>query len=129
MHICFLCNEYPPHPHGGVGTVTQTLARALVKHDHHASVVGIYRGRRADEAIESDQGVHVVRLAHTSVRGAGLLVNGARLRAALYRLHEGRSIDVLEGPEASLALIPPAFPARTAIRMNGGHHFFAVTLG
>ena len=29
MHICFLCNEYPPARHGGVGSFTQTLARSL----------------------------------------------------------------------------------------------------
>jgi len=31
MHICFLCNEYPPAQHGGIGSFTQTLARELVK--------------------------------------------------------------------------------------------------
>lgn len=129
MHICFLCNEYPPHPHGGVGTVTQTLARSLVTHGHHASVVGIYTGQNGKHVTEDDEGVEVVRLAHTTLRGAGLLVNGARLRSALLRLHRRRPIDVLEGPESSLALVPKGFPARTAIRMNGGHHFFATTLG
>lgn len=129
MHICFLCNEYPPHPHGGVGTVTQTLARSLVSHGHRASVVGLYAGQGDASITEDDNGVEVIRLAHTTLRGAGFIVNRARLGAALFALHQRRPIDVIEGPESSLALAPTGLPARTVIRMNGGHHFFATTLG
>ena len=41
MHICYLCNEYPPLPHGGVGSVTYTLAHAVARAGHEVSVVGI----------------------------------------------------------------------------------------
>jgi hypothetical protein len=42
MRVCFLCNEYPPGPHGGIGTFTQMLARALVQAGHQAWVIGRY---------------------------------------------------------------------------------------
>lgn len=40
MHICYLCSEYPPAPHGGIGTFVQTTARALVGRGHHVTVIG-----------------------------------------------------------------------------------------
>jgi glycosyltransferase involved in cell wall biosynthesis len=127
MHICYLCNEYPPAPHGGIGMNTQTLARALSARGHTISVVGLYRHWPAGE--EDDRGVRVIRLAHTAVRGAGFALNGLRLRRALERLHREQPIDLLEGPEWGLALVPRAFPAVKLVRMHGGHHFFSVTLG
>lgn len=127
MHICFLCNEYPPGAHGGVGSVTQTLARSLVRRGHAATVVGFYPPESACESF--DEGVRVVRLPHTRIRGAGFVSNGARLRRALREIHRASPVDVLEGPEASLATVKKDFPAAKVIRMHGGHRFFAVTLG
>ncbi|MEK7833365.1 MAG: glycosyltransferase family 4 protein, partial [Acidobacteriota bacterium] len=127
MHICFLCNEYPPGRHGGVGSFTQTLARALVVRGHKASVVGLYACDKLGD--EWDEGVRVVRMPHTKLPGGGFLLNGARLRFILRYLHNQEAIDVLEGPELSLSIIPKDFPAAKVIRMNGGHQFFAATLG
>ena len=127
MHICYLCSEYPPGKHGGVGSFTQTLARAMVARGHEATVVGVYPADR--EAEERDRGVRVVRLPHSTIPKTGFLLNGRRIRDALRRIHRESRIDVLEGPELSLAVVPGAFPAAKVIRMHGGHHFFAVTLG
>lgn len=127
MNICFLCNEYPPGRHGGVGSFTQTLARALVRRGHEVTSVGFYPPERAGQ--EDDQGVKVVRLPHVSLPWAGFVVNGRRLRRALLELHGETPFDIIEGPELSLSTLPAGFPAAKIIRMNGGHHFFAVTLG
>lgn len=127
MHICFLCNEYPPGPHGGVGSFTQTLGRGLVARGHRVTAVGVYRG--GDEHVENDEGVSVVRLAHSSIPRTGFVVNGLRLRQSLTRIHEAAAIDVLDGPELSLSTVAKEFPVAKVIRMNVGHHFFAVTLG
>jgi glycosyltransferase involved in cell wall biosynthesis len=56
-------------------------------------------------------------------------VNGARLRRELARIHAEAPISLIEGAEAAFAMIPRAFPVPKVIRLNGGHHFFAVTLG
>lgn len=127
MHICFLCHEYPPVPHGGIGSFTQTMARALARRGHRVTVVGCYRQRGA--TAESDEGVDVLRLPHAIVPGAGILVHRRRLGKALRNLHASRPIDVIEGPENSLAVVPRRFPAVKIIRMHGGHRFFSVTLG
>lgn len=127
MHICFVCGEYPPSKHGGVGTFTQTLARALVAQGHQVSCIGVYLA--AADSEENDQGVRVVRLANARVRGTGFIVNSRRFQAKLRRLHRETPIDVIEGPEVGLFAVPARFPAAKIIRMNGGHRFFTVTLG
>lgn len=126
LHVCFLCHEYPPEPHGGVGTVLQALARALVARGHRVTVLGVSRDRPGET---DDQGVRVIRLPHARVRGAGFVVHGRRLRRALADLHRDTPLDVVEGQELSLAVLPRRRPYASVIRMNGGHHFFAVTLG
>jgi glycosyltransferase involved in cell wall biosynthesis len=127
MHLCYLCDEYPPAPHGGIGSLTKTLAEHLVKRGHQVTVVGTYRVDAA--AAQIANGVRVVHVPHSRVRRTGFFVNGRRLRAALDGIHRDCPVDVLEGPEAALATIDPRFPAARVIRMHGGHHFFAVTLG
>jgi len=127
MHICFLCNEYPPGRHGGVGSFTQTLARALVNCGHKVTAIGLYDCEKILD--ERDEGVRVVRVPHAKLPGTGFLINGARLRYVLRYLHNQDAIDVLEGPELSFSMIPADFPAIKVIRMNGGHQFFAATLG
>ncbi len=127
MHICFLCNEYPPASHGGIGSFTQTMARALARRGHRVTVAGLYLDAPAGEW--DDQGVRVIQIAPSPLPKTGFLVNGRRLRRELQRIHRQHPIDVLEGPEASLAMIDRKFPAAKIIRMHGGHRFFAVTLG
>lgn len=127
MHICYLCDEYPPAPHGGIGTVVHTLGRALVRRGHAVTVLGTYD--RKWQGTTVDDGVEIVRLPHAEIKGSGFVVNGARLRRALAAMHEKRPIDVLEGSELSFASLPRRLPYPTVIRMHGGHHFFAVTLG
>src|SRR5690606_28636220 len=103
MHVVFLCNEYPPGRHGGIGVFTQTLARACVAAGHCVTVVGLYRINQ--HLTEDDLGVRVIRVPNTSIRGSGFLVNGMRLRRALAEIHRRQPIDLIEGPENSLAFL------------------------
>jgi len=59
----------------------------------------------------------------------GFLFNGRTLCRGLQRLTAEARIDVLEGPELSLAPLMRTWPPTKIIRMHGGHHFFATTLG
>jgi len=127
MRICLLCHEYPPARHGGVGSFTQTLARALAARSHCVTTVGCYE--IDSDTREEDEGVSVVRLAVTKMPKIGFYVNGRRIRRELGRIASSSPIDVIEGPEFSLAQLPRALPATKIIRMNGGHHFFQYTLG
>jgi len=127
MHICFICNEYPPGRHGGVGSFTQTLGRALAANGCRVAVVGVYPIEKTIR--EDDEGVAVIRLPHAGVRGAGYIVNGRRLASELSAINRQHRIDVIDGPELSFANISLNGSATKVIRMNGGHHFFTTTLG
>lgn len=61
MNILYLCDEYPPCKHGGIGSVTQTLARELVKKNHNVFVNGFYPYFRNALPFENDNGVKVFR--------------------------------------------------------------------
>src|SRR5262245_49526593 len=127
MHICFLCNEYPPSRHGGAGSLTQTLGRALTRNGCRVTVAGIYPIGKTIR--EDDEGVSVIRLPHSGLRGASSIVNGYRLIRALKALNRQFPIDVVEGSELSFANLRLSGPATKVIRMNGGHHFCATALG
>jgi glycosyltransferase involved in cell wall biosynthesis len=119
MHICFLCNEYPAAPHGGVGSFTQTLARELVRHGHTASSVGLYP--IASPKTEDDQGVTVIRIPQGTFPNLRVATNYWRLQQTLKRLHRERPIDILEGPERAFFLVSPRLPMPKVLRMHGGH--------
>lgn len=61
MNILFLCDEYPPCQHGGIGSVTQQLARELAKKHHNVIVCGLYPFYRKAASYEEDKGVLVFR--------------------------------------------------------------------
>lgn len=61
MNILFLCDEYPPGRHGGIGTVVQVLARELVNQGHKVVVAGFYDWGYGGESEFEDQGVKVYR--------------------------------------------------------------------
>lgn len=62
MNILFVCNEYPPSPHGGIGTFVRTLAGQLVAQGNTVTVAGYAPGLQAD-SLKDDRGVRVYRLA------------------------------------------------------------------
>jgi len=61
MNILYICDEYPPGKHGGIGTAVQLLARTMVQRGHNVVVAGFYDwGYGGDDHFE-DQGVLVYR--------------------------------------------------------------------
>jgi len=96
VRVGILCNEYPPKPHGGIGTFTQAFARGLVRAGHRVTVVGI--GTTAAE--ENDEGVRVVTLPRCRIiRGTTELRNRWLLRQWLKAEVRVGRIDIFELPE------------------------------
>jgi hypothetical protein len=61
MNILYLCDEYPPGLHGGIGTSVQLLAREMVKQGNTVVAAGFYSlGYGGDDEFE-DEGVKVYR--------------------------------------------------------------------
>ncbi len=61
MNILYLCDEYPPGRHGGIGTAVQTLAREMVRQGHTVVVAGFYDWGYGGEDEFEDEGVKVYR--------------------------------------------------------------------
>lgn len=71
MKLLFICDEYPPGPHGGIGTAVQLMARTLVRQGHQVWVAGLYDYGYGGADEESDEGVRVFRLRKRS-EGLGI---------------------------------------------------------
>src|SRR5262245_39153556 len=48
LHIGMVCDEYPPVPHGGIGSVVCDLAEGMANRDHTVTVVGSYPAEKRE---------------------------------------------------------------------------------
>lgn len=63
LSICFVCDEYPPINHGGIGTSIKLLAEELAK-NHEIYVVGISPKSYGGKNFEKINGVNIWRFKH-----------------------------------------------------------------
>ena len=122
MRICYICSEYPPVSHGGIGTMTQMLARFLVRGGYQVRVAGVY-GLDAGR-VDEDQGVEIYRLR----QGPSWLWPVTRYR--LFQIVAGwarkREIDLIEAPDYEGWVAGwPALPIPVVVRMHGSSTYFA----
>lgn len=61
MNILYLCDEYPPGQHGGIGTSVCSLARTMARLGHSVVVAGLYSPGFGGQDFFTDQGVKVYR--------------------------------------------------------------------
>lgn len=129
MHILYLCDEFPPYSHGGIGTFTYTMAHAIRQRGHDVTIAGLYNDLH-HTITEDDKGIRVIRLAATKLPKLRAFVDRPRLGAMIRRLHQEQPIDLIEGPENSFGLLALTgqLPSPRLIRLHGGHHFFYSTL-
>lgn len=123
MNILYLCDEYPPGRHGGIGTYVQLIARQMAKQGHKVIVAGIYSiGYGGDDRFV-DEGVKVYRfrwlnggawandrqsllskLTNRILQETGVIENYikrslSRYRAQLERIICNEQIDIIEMPD------------------------------
>lgn len=129
MRLCFLCNEYPPGPHGGIGTLTQVLTRALAHAGHEVRVIGMYPANYPAPNYEEDQGVRVWRL-RESVHRFGWIRSRYRLYQAVARWSRERKVDLVEVPDwEGWAAGWPRLAVPVVARLHGSSSYFAAELG
>jgi glycosyltransferase involved in cell wall biosynthesis len=61
MNILYLCDEYPPGKHGGIGTYVRLIARQMVRLGHNVVVAGLYSPGYGGADKFNDEGVKVYR--------------------------------------------------------------------
>lgn len=144
MNILFLCDEYPPCRHGGIGTVTSVLARELVKQGHMVVVCGFYPFYRKAKKFETDEGVIVFRyfygnrliLKLSKHAIAGKIIN-VRYKFQKYirnirKLIRNYQIEIMEMPDYSEIfrytgpkfVSYPDFGIPKIVKIHGGDSFF-----
>lgn len=128
MNICFVCSEYPPGPHGGIGTMTQVLGRAFARDGHQVRVVGVYPEWYGEPDVEEDHGVQVRRL-----RERKQPLGWLRSRFELYRVVSGLAragqADVIEVPDyQGWAAAWKHLPVPVIARLHGSLTYFASEL-
>lgn len=129
MRLCFVCNEYPPGPHGGIGTMTQVLARALARAGHQVRVVGMYPTEYPAPGYEEDNGVRVWRLRQSAYR-LGWIPARYRLFRTIRRWSRRAAIDLVEVPDwEGWAAGWPRLSVPVVVRLNGAASYFTAEVG
>jgi len=129
LSVCFVCDEYPPGPHGGIGTLVQVLARDLARLGHHVRVVGTYLDSYPGPEYEVDQGVEVWRLREPR-RRLGWVAGRRQLYRTVAHWCRAGEVDVVEVADwGGRAAWWPALPVPVVARLNGSATYFAAELG
>ncbi|MFN7926270.1 MAG: glycosyltransferase family 4 protein [Bryobacteraceae bacterium] len=129
LRLCFLCNEYPPGPHGGIGTMTQVLGRALQPHCAEVRVLGISRSPSTTTVREEDQGVQIWRLPRSTHKLSWIENRFELYRQAAYWARSGE-IDLIEAPDYEGWIAGwPRLPVPVVARLHGTASYFAAEAG
>jgi glycosyltransferase involved in cell wall biosynthesis len=129
MKICFLCSEYPPGPHGGIGTLIQTFARGLAASGHSVRVIGTYPKSYPAPDYEEDHGVAVWRYRDSGKR-LGWLASSYRLFQTVARWSQRGEIDLIEVPDyGAPAAGWPRLRIPVIARLSGSISYFAAEMG
>ena len=115
MKVCYFCNEYPPKPHGGLGTYVKIIAEALVDEGHEITVVG-FGENNTDCSIN---GVRVIEVKPYNVfPRLGVWLNRFRLHAFLKKFVISNDIDIVEIPDCE-GWLPFPFPyCKVVVRLH-----------
>ena len=129
MRVCFVCSEYPPGPRGGIGSLTQLLARGLVRAGHEARVIGVYARDDAVPDLHSDEGVQVRRLRRPGYRGGWLAARYHLYRTVRDWARRGE-VDLIEVPDyEGWAAGWGRLPVPVVARLSGSGTYFAAEMG
>jgi glycosyltransferase involved in cell wall biosynthesis len=129
MRICFVCNEYPPGPHGGIGTFTQVMARALCAAGHNVRVVGVYPHDYSAPEYEEDCGVRVWRFRQKRAR-LSWIRDRYRLYQTIARWIREEKVDLIDVPDyQGMSACWPRFSVPVISRIQGSQTYFADEMG
>jgi glycosyltransferase involved in cell wall biosynthesis len=133
MRTCLICNEYPPAPHGGIGSMSRDLAEGLARAGHDITVLGVaIRLTNTRLTDEIQNGVRVVRVPRAPMWWPSPIRDRWhrwRLRRVLLRLHRARRFELVEAPDYQGWLSGGAARGTPLlIRIHGANFFFDTEL-
>ena len=129
MRLCIICSEYPPGPHGGIGTRYRLLGRHLVAEGHEVRVIGAYPKSYPAPDRESDDGVEVWRLREAPGR-FGWIPAWRRLYRTVRGWVRVGEVDLVEAPDSrGWFACWPRQPVPLVLRSSGSNTYFAHETG
>jgi glycosyltransferase involved in cell wall biosynthesis len=129
MNVCYICNEYPEGPHGGVGTMTKLLAEELCLRNHSVKVIGVYDLSYPSKEFELKNGVEITRIKinynnRISV-ASGYLKMARKIRTWINK----NEIDIIEAPDSyGIFSLFANFKRPLILRANGNNTYFSSIL-
>ena len=125
MRITYLCNEYPPASHGGIGTFVHTMARAMSDAGNDVTVAGI--GNTSDE--RRFERVRVITLARSRLHRGHGLVDRWRLYHWLRRDVSEQGTQLIETPDFEGFLAAPFSKCPVVVRIHQSATAMAASAG
>lgn len=127
MKVAIVCNEYPPCPHGGIGSAARDLAVGLAARGAAVEIVGVYSREDLERFDLPSRGtVDDIAVTRLPCRGrrlpfsVNLRVDRLQLLEWLWRRHRQQAFDIVFSEDYQ-GLLPWGGPpgARSVIRLNG----------
>lgn len=129
MNICFVCNEYPEGPHGGVGTMTQLLAEELTLRNHSVKVIGVYDLSYPSPEFEVRNGVEITRIKVNYKNKIAVLLGNRRIAGKIRYWIKIDMVDIIESPDSyGLFSLFASFKRPLVLRANGNNTYFSTIL-
>ena len=135
MKIAFVCSEYPPAPHGGIGTFTRSLAEQLTKRGNTCLVIGYDPSvNKTVTRMENDVMVTRLKSPYQNLRGFRLgryqlsptpLLERQYLSRQVNRLVREERVDLVESYDWSGPLWSKP-PAPLLVRLHGANTAYRV---
>lgn len=129
MNICYICNEYPEGPHGGVGTMTQLLAEELTLRDHSVKVIGVYDLNYPSLGFEIRNGVEITRVKVDYKNKFAVLWGNWTMARKIRQWIKKGLVDIIESPDSyGLFSLFASFSKPLVLRANGNNTYFSAIL-
>lgn len=125
MNICYVCNEYPEGPHGGVGTMTQLLAEELSTRKHNVKVIGVYNLNYPSPDFEINKGVEITRIKVDFKNRFAVLAGNWKMARNIRSWIKDGQIDIIEASDSyGLFSLFANFKKPLILRANGNNTYF-----
>jgi len=129
MNICYVCNEYPEGPHGGVGTMTQLLSEELTLRNHSVRVIGVYDFSYPSAELEVRNGVEITRVKVDYKNKFAVLRGNWIVARKIRQWIKTGLVDIIESPDSyGLFSLFARFRKPLVLRAHGNNMYFSSIL-
>lgn len=134
VNILYICNEYPPSPHGGIGSYTRFLAEALAQRGHNVQVVGFDPTINAS-LTETINGVTVTRhplprRKHGRIsRLVSFFLDRKQLSKHVDEICASFKPDIIESYDWNAPISKRPVSGHLVVRMHGAHTVYNRWMG